>query len=238
ALILLLALGLAQAWTIWYLRREVARIEFRLGEALDDEDLLEFQERLGALLAEAKSSAERLAKSSEAQRLGLDVALEKARLAEKRLALRLVAGSAAEAGRRSTAPTSVSKARRPDSDGAAGATNKPKVEPKAKPQAKTQDAAPPRTPGSQKMSVSSKPVAPEKSQSTSGALGGGEAPEIAGEAERDERRSYLVRPRETSVSRNQAVYDLADQGLDIDAIARRSGLLAGEVDLILSLRQR
>jgi hypothetical protein len=57
------------------------------------------------------------------------------------------------------------------------------------------------------------------------------APEVE---EKD--RSYLVRP--AAPSRNQRVYELADQGLDRDQIAKEAGMLAGEVELILNLRPK
>ena len=189
--VLVLGLGLVQVWTVWFLKREVQRLEFRLNESLDDEDLVEFQDRLKALLKQAKDTADRLVSSADQRRETLEKSLEKAKQAEKSLALRIVAQTAS------------------------AASNKVKAEPKA--QAKT----PPR----------SVPEPPAKA-------GAKAAPKPLPETGRDEkaRRSYLVRPQAPE-SRYQKIYDLADQGLSLEQIAKHSGILSGEVDLILNLRR-
>ena len=52
------------------------------------------------------------------------------------------------------------------------------------------------------------------------------------------RRSYLVRPASGAPARYQKIYDLADQGLNREQIAKNAGILPGEVDLILNLRRK
>jgi hypothetical protein len=67
------------------------------------------------------------------------------------------------------------------------------------------------------------------------------APAAESDAEREERsRSYLVRSSAPAapVSRHQKIYDLSDQGLTREQIAKEAGVLAGEVDLILNLRPK
>jgi hypothetical protein len=41
-----------------------------------------------------------------------------------------------------------------------------------------------------------------------------------------------------AASRYQAIYDLADEGLNHEQIAKRAGILPGEVNLILNLRKK
>jgi hypothetical protein len=53
------------------------------------------------------------------------------------------------------------------------------------------------------------------------------------------RRTYLVRHQAgPAPSRYQKIYDLADQGLNREQIAKQADLLPGEVDLILNLRRK
>jgi hypothetical protein len=188
--VLVLGLGLVQVWTVWFLKREIQRLEFRLNESLDDEDLVEFQDRLKALLKQAKETADGLVSSADQRRDSLEKSLEKAKQAEKSLALRILAQTAG------------------------AAAGKVKAEPK--PPTKT----PPHT----------APAPPAKAGTKVG-------PKPLPAARRDDkaRRSYLVRPPAPE-PRYQKIYDLADQGLSLEQIAKHSGLLSGEVDLILNLR--
>jgi hypothetical protein len=45
-----------------------------------------------------------------------------------------------------------------------------------------------------------------------------------------------VKPRSTADSRYEAVYALADSGISLEEIARRTGLGSAEVDMVISLR--
>jgi hypothetical protein len=193
--VLVLGLGLVQAWTIWFLKREVQRLEFRLNESLDDEDLVEFQDRLKALLNQTKETADDLVSTVDERRETLEKSLEKAKQAEKSLALRIVAQTA----------STVSK-----------------LKPETKPAVKTPSRSVPEAPAK----AAAKPV-PKAAPA---------APAGNGRDGKD-RRTYLVRPQAPMEARYQKIYDLADQGLSLEQIARRSGLLAGEVDLILNLRR-
>ena len=88
ALLFVFALGLVQAWTIWYLRRQIERLDARIGEALDDEDLLEFQERLQGLLVQTRETAAELTDSVDKRREALEASLERVQEAQRTLALK------------------------------------------------------------------------------------------------------------------------------------------------------
>ncbi|HTA16809.1 MAG TPA: hypothetical protein VK786_03600 [bacterium] len=210
--VLVLGLGLVQVWTIWFLKREVQRLEFRLNESLDDEDLVEFQDRLKALLKQAKETADRLVSSADQRRETLEKSLEKAKQAEKSLALRIVAQTA------SAASNKVKAEAKPPAKAPPRSAPEP---PPAKAALKSGTKAGPATPGSPK-------TLPFDGRDGEGTASKG----------RDDkaRRSYLVRPQAPE-ARYQKIYDLADQGLSLEQIAKHSGLLSGEVDLILNLRR-
>lgn len=197
--LLLVALGFSQAWTIWLLRREVARLEQRLDESLDDQDLLDFQERLQDLLKQARGAGAEMVETVGKRQEALEKTLVLVKEAELRLQARtqILEKSAdavalrAEKLKEAPAPRKSAKAARPQ----------PQSAPKPLPVPEPAPAAP--VPA---------PAAEEKD------------------------RSYLVRP--PAPSRNQRVYELADQGLDRDQIAKEAGILAGEVELILNLRPK
>jgi hypothetical protein len=207
SILILLMLGLAifQAWQLWYMRRELARLEQRLAESLDDQDLLEFQDRLKGLLVETKDAGLGLIQTLEHRQAAVEKMVAQAVEAEKRLSVRaqLMELAAKELSKAPLAPASPAK---------------------AKPQAKksaTLPKAPLSLPG---------PVNPAPSE---------DAKESA--AQEEARRSYLSRPGTGSVAssgggRNQRVYELSDQGLNREQIAKEAGLLPGEVELILNLR--
>ncbi len=85
-ILLLLGLGLSQAWLLWYLKRQVARLDQRVDESLDAEDLVEFQEQLQGLLEQVKDAGLDLAQALEIRHAAVGKALEKAREAEQKLA--------------------------------------------------------------------------------------------------------------------------------------------------------
>ena len=216
--LLVLGLALVQVWTIWYLRREVRRLEFRLSESLDDEDLLEFQVRLQGLLVQVRETAAELVDGVDKRRESLAKSIEKANEAEKNLALRTLERAALEA-RSGGAKTQEAQAR--------AKASKPLPHPKP-------ESAPPKAaPQAARQGTVASPASggrPSKAESAEEA----EAREDREAA--DARRSYLVRPP-AAPPRYQKIYDLADQGLSREQIARQAGLLPGEVDLILNLRR-
>lgn len=202
--LLLLALGFVQGWLYWYLKREIARVDQRLDESLDDQDLLDFQERLQALMLQAREAGVDMVQTVDKRQTALEKSLQLVREAEKQLVARaqLLELTAQAIGKRAEdlkAGTGDAKAKKP--------VAKPKPGPAAK--------------------------APKPT-----------------EAEEEQRRSYLSRPAApapqpvaapqpvTAISKHQRIYDLADQGLNRDQIAKESGVLPGEVELILNLRPK
>jgi hypothetical protein len=203
--LLLLLLGLVQAWTVWYLRREVARLEQRLDESLDDQDLLDFQSRLQTLMEQAKDTGIDLVQTVQRRQEALEKSLTLVRDAEKRLAARAQIMDKAVESAAAKAQALSDKAKR----GAKKAVA---------PQQKT-------PPAPSKPAVSGPPVEGTPSE------------------EKSRERSYLLRPQAPIAvpapgSRNQKVYEAADRGLDREQIARETGMLPGEIDLILNLRPK
>lgn len=86
--LLLVALGFSQAWTVWLLRREVARLEQRLDESLDDQDLLDFQERLQDLLKQARSAGAEMVETVAKRQDALEKTLVLVKEAELKLQAR------------------------------------------------------------------------------------------------------------------------------------------------------
>jgi hypothetical protein len=206
-ILLMLGLGLFQAWQLWFTRRELARLEQRVAESLDDQDLLEFQDRLRDLLAETKDAGMGLVQSIEIRQAALEGVIDQAADVEKKLSMRtqLLELAARELSKPVALPA------------------KPKA-PAKKPLRGVDEGR-------------DEPTAPlnlEK-QAPSDAADAGEA---AREETEEARRSYLSRPAPASASPNRyrRVYELADQGLTQEQIAREAGLLPGEIELILNLR--
>jgi hypothetical protein len=223
--VLLLGLALSQAWLLWFLRREVARLDHRVDESLDAEDLIEFQEQLQGLLEQVKESGLELAQSLEIRHSAVGKAVEKARDAEQKLAVRLQAmekvaerltqrlkqAEQSAAALQAVPKKAGSKPKEPDQGGREDKAGGP-----AKPVAKT----PP--------TLAQPPVPPQEPEP---------APQLETAAEAAGRaRSYLSRP--AVQPRHQRVYELADQGWSREQIAKEAGLLPGEVDLILNLRRQ
>ncbi len=294
--LLVLALGLVQAWTLWYLRREVRRLDFRLAESLDDADLLDFQERIKGLLAEARQAATELTAALEGRRGSLEDSIQRARQAEKSLTAQWaqLAAAAPKAGggkdegakdggsaagkppfkdARAEKDEDKSKARRllARSTGGPAAPRDAKLEGalkpelRPKPELKTRleasapakiaakaDAKPADKPGllteaAPPTEIKTQPKAASKPVSAvpalnPGSVGAGSAMAgVPGDPALSRVAPGASGPTATPEGREaryQRIYELADQGLTVAAIARRSGVLAGEVDLILSLRRQ
>ena len=210
SIVILLMLGMVifQAWQLWFIKREVARLEQRIAESLDDQDLMDFQERLQGLLSETKDAGLSLVQSLERRQEGLNKVLAKAEEAEKRLGVRT---QLLELAARELAKGPVAKA------------------PEAKLRIAPKKAAP-RKPAPSAIPAAETPKAPEAPKAV-------EAPEAQNSAAEEARR-YTSRPAAANgpSNRYQRVYELSDQGLTREQIARESGILPGEVDLILNLR--
>lgn len=212
--LLMLGLALFQGWQLWYMRRELARLEQRLAESLDDQDLLEFQERLKGLLTETQEASLSLVQTIERRQEAVEKVLARATEAEKRLSIRaqLLELAAKDRAQRDQAEPVV-----------AAPSAKNLLAKKAAPKAK-KDA----------------PPAPQGRISSEASAAEAQAKESA--AQEEARRSYLSRPAAPATpaapaaNRYQRVYELSDQGLSREQIARESGILPGEVELILNLR--
>jgi hypothetical protein len=221
--LLLIALGLFQAWTLWYLKREVSRLDQRLDESLDDQDLLDFQERLQGLIQQARATGSDMVGQVERRQealektLGLVREAEKALLARAHLLEKSADAMAQRAEKLKAEPAKAKAARRAQ---APKSSPKPVAKPLSQPEALAEAPAP----------AAEQTLA---DQTPAEALAAAEA----------RTRSYLVRqaapaPVAPTGGRKQRVYELADQGLSRDQIARETGALPGEVELILNLRPR
>lgn len=206
--LLVIGLGLVQAWTVWYVKREVARLDHRLDESLDDEDLLQFQERLQGLLAQTKDAGLDMVSAVDRRQAALERALEKVREAELKLAARAeLLGKAADAAALRTAKLDQEEP------------------PRAKAARPTRQVAKVKTPAPPTPAPKVELPEPAKADETA-------------EEQAERNRTYLVRSATPAPSRHQKIYDLSDQGLSREQIARETDTLPGEVDLILNLRPK
>lgn len=213
--VLVIGLGLFEAWLLWFVRREHARLDHRIDESLDDEDLTQFQEGLQGLLTEVREAGRDLVATLEKRQASLEKSTDKAKETESKLMVRLQAMEKLVDG--------VAKRLEQAEDRAAQ-----KTQAGAKDSAKERAKKPPvHRPGA-------KPAPPRATEPSE------PAPLSARVEPEEPNRSYLVRPQAapTAPNRHQRVYDLADQGLSREAIARETRILPGEIDLILNLRQQ
>jgi hypothetical protein len=81
-----LGLALALLWLWWRLKDRMAAMEAKAGEALEGQDLMEFQERITALLGQVREAGREVVAMIDERRAGLDREGARAREAEKRLA--------------------------------------------------------------------------------------------------------------------------------------------------------
>jgi hypothetical protein len=225
---LIIGLGLFQGWMLWFIKREHARLDHRIDESLDAEDLVEFQERLQALLGQARDAGAELVQTLDKRGALVDKTVEKAREAEQKLFGRLQAMERLVDSVARHLEAAESRAAAPGGKSAKAKASKPAPKPARKPM-----AAPPEP------ELDDEPEAPLVVELRP-------APEPTAQASvaEESRRSYVLRPALGPVvaaaapSRHQKIYDLADQGLSREQIAREAGVLAGEVDLILNLRRQ
>lgn len=195
--LVVLGLGLAQVWTIWMLKREIARLEHRLGEALDDEDLVEFQDRLQGLLSQVREAGLDAVESVDRRQQALEEVLQRARALEMQIEDQMALPRPAAAVSRKKLP-----AARSSRELAAKAALS-------------------------RLAHAARPKAPREPQASTGS-----------DSEDAVVRKTLAGRSNPIPARNQRVYDLADQGLSREQIAKAGGVLPGEVDLILNLRRQ
>src|SRR5437660_755202 len=86
-----LGVALAFLWLWWRVKDRMAAMESRVSESLDDQDLMEFQERLAALLEQVREAGKDVVAVIDERRAGLDREGARAREAEKRLAEKIKA---------------------------------------------------------------------------------------------------------------------------------------------------
>jgi hypothetical protein len=236
ALLFVFALGLVQAWTIWYLRRHIQRLDTRIGEALDDEDLMEFQERLQALLVQARETAAELSAGAEQRREALERSLEKVREAEKILALKALSRAEPQP-KAGPAPKAAKETARDAAQARAAEKRRAAEQRRATGQARAAEKLRAAEQARARERQRAEQKAREEEQARQAELDRA-AEEALAASDAAARRSYLVRPPTGAPARYQKIYDLADQGLNREQIAKDAGILPGEVDLILNLRRK
>lgn len=224
-----LGLGLGLAWVLWYVKREHARLDHRIDESLDAEDLVEFQERLKALLVQAGAAGADLVRTLDQRQAGVDKVLEKAREAELKLLARLHAmEKLAEGVARRLEAAQKKPPELPSPAKAKAKAQRPPAQARIRAAVPAPLAGPSQAPPA--------PARPGAEPEPDAALSNPAEQAAAEEA----RRSYLVRPPapEPAPSRHQKIFDLADRGMSREQISRETGVLAGELDLILNLRRQ
>ena len=80
-----LILSLVLLWRWITVRDRLKKLDDRLAESLDDQDLLDFQERVSGLLMEVREAGQTMASQIEQRRAGLDREIARARDTEKHL---------------------------------------------------------------------------------------------------------------------------------------------------------
>jgi hypothetical protein len=205
-----LALAVAGLMLWWRAKDRMAAIEAKAEEGLDDQDLMEFQERMASLLAQVREAGRELNAQIDARRASLESQSVRARDAEKRLAEKIKGFEKLEeqarkrldelmAGKAKPAPAKKKKASRAKAP---------------KPAA----AAPAEAPAEEAVL----PV---------------EAP-VVSYLKREFRQPEPQAPVSPTAARYLKVYALADEGKSREEIAKACGYLPGEVELILNLRPR
>lgn len=202
-----LALGLLLLW--WRVKDRMAAMEAKSAEALDDQDLMEFQERVVALLGQVKEAGGEVVAQIDERRAGLDREGARAREAEKRLAEKIRSFERIE-----------EKARKRLDEWMAGMAKKGAAKGKASKRRAVVDSEPAAAP------LNAPDANPEPK------------PLKVTYLKRDFRPPEPQAPVGPTATRYLKVYEMADQGASRDEIAKACGYLAGEVELILNLRPR
>jgi len=203
---LILALAMLLLW--WRTKDKMAAMELRASEALDSQDLMDFQERIASLLGQVREAGKDVVAIIDERRAGLDREGARARDAEKRLAEKIKSFERVE-----------EKARKGLKEWAAG-------------QSKRANAK------KQSSKKNKREFVEEKSELERPALDDSERPHKVTYLKRDFRPAEIVTPVTDTATRYLKVYAMADEGLSREEIAKASGYLPGEVELILNLRPR
>ncbi|MES2200791.1 MAG: hypothetical protein V4498_00915 [candidate division FCPU426 bacterium] len=202
-----LLLGIFLLWQWLHVRERLKSLEQRVAESLDDQDLIDFQERVVKLLNEVRETGKLMVQQIEQRRGGLDKEMAKAREAEKRLATKIQAFDRSQEKARTKIEEWVLDLGR-----------------------RTAKAVPVQPPDPR---IRRNPVAEENPMPAA--------------ASKPLKVSYLSRESRPAVAetsetaamadKHQKIYELADKGLSVEKIAKSSGFLAGEIELILNLRR-
>jgi hypothetical protein len=202
-----LALVLCIAW--WRLSDRLQGLELRANEALDAQDLLDFQDRIAQLLKEVQEAASKIVSEIDSRRAGLEKEGSRARDTEKRLSERLKAFERLE-----------EKARKG-------------LEKWASDQVKRSQGSSKKKKGS-KVAASK---APKNITVLAASEDLEETPRVS-YLKREFRAPEPEAPSSPTASRYLKVYAFADEGKSREEIAKLCGYLPGEIDLILNLRPR
>ena len=225
--IIQIAFGLLLAWAWSNLRKKQAEFDLRLSESLDDQDLAAFNESVSELVAELNQASEDNVQRTEEHLQALEKLLKKADAGEKRLARRVASAEASQEKLDKRIQAAIGKAVK--SLPAAKKSAKTKTSRKEMPSVESLDSV-----AAAVMQVLSGPA--QQEQATA---------EIEASLEMDKAPARPVAqsipetaPRaaaESGVPRDQ-VWKMADEGQDSYQIAEATGLLPGEIELILNLK--
>lgn len=206
--ILVLLLGLALLWTVTHFRERLGRLESKADEALDGEDLMEFHDRLSALLSELRLAGDEAVAKLDSKRATLEKELLRARDTEKKVLAMIKAIEAAGL----KAATRVSQSLQEGAQAKKSSKGKSKPQPHAV-------------------------VPPEPAQAVPQASSAA-SEETRIYARHEFKAPQPEAPVSPSANRYLRVYEMADQGAKREEIAKVCGYLPGEVDLILNLRPK
>lgn len=205
-----LGISLAMLWLWWRVKDKIAAVEQKAGEALDDQDLMDFQERIQGLLAQVKEAGRDVVALIDERRAGLDREGARAREAEKRLAEKIKSFEKVE-----------EKAMK-RLDAWMASLSKKKLG--SKKRGKSSGSA----------TTEAESEAPEPGP----ALEPESPPLKVTYLKRDFKAPEPLAPVAPTATRYLKVYEMADGGSSREEIAKACGYLAGEVELILNLRPR
>jgi hypothetical protein len=213
-----LGIALAMLWLWWRVKDRMAALESRAAESLDDQDLMEFQERVVGLLASVKEAGKDVVAVIDERRAGLDREGARAREAEKRLAEKIHAFERVEEKARKrldewARSQSRKAAPKPKRGGGAKASKPGKAEPET-------------------LELSASGSISDVAEET------GMTPLKVTYLKRDFRPPEPSAPVVPSATRYMKVYEMADAGSSREEIAKVCGYLPGEIELILNLRPR
>jgi hypothetical protein len=216
-----LAVALGMLWLWWRVKDRMAALDARAAESLDDQDLMEFQERIVGLLASVKEAGKDVVAVIDERRAALDREGARAREAEKRLAEKIRSFERVE-----------EKARKRLEDWAKAQSRRSPAKVKK-----------PSKAGLGQPSLDDSMTRTETGSSKPANLADvlaetGMTPLKVTYLKRDFKAPEPAAPVSPTATRYLKVYEMADAGSSREEIAKACGYLPGEVELILNLRPR